>query len=205
MRSNRKPSGRTFLEDARRAQIVAHAIETLADEGYQHTTLARIAESAGISKSVIVYHFGGKDEVLEQVVTEVFAAATDTVRPRLEAEKTATGKLAAYVQARIEFLKTHRQHMLALFEIWMNLRDEDGALRLGEPDAEATVDAIERILQDGQRSGEFAAFSTPVMAMAIRQAVDGVLLQLRAYPDLDLDTCARELVALFDRATRRPS
>lgn len=182
---------------------MACAIETLAVEGYANASLARIAERAGVSKSVIVYHFGGKDEVLESVVQEVFEAATGAVGPRIEAEATAAGKLRAYLEARVGFLATHRHHMLALFEIWMNFRGPDGDLRLGEGDAKATVGAIEAILREGQRSGEFATFSTAVMAMAVRQAVDGVLLQLRADPDLDLDTYAAELVALFERATTR--
>ncbi|HYZ02578.1 MAG TPA: TetR/AcrR family transcriptional regulator, partial [Candidatus Binatia bacterium] len=76
MRSKNSPDGQSFLEAARRAQIVACAIETLAVEGYANASLARIAERAGVSKSVIVYHFGGKDEVLESVVQEVFEAAT---------------------------------------------------------------------------------------------------------------------------------
>jgi tetracycline repressor-like protein len=123
------------------------------------------------------------------------------VRPQVEAETTAAGRLRAYLRARVGFLATHRQHMLALFEVWMNLRDAEGRLRLGESDAVETVDAIERILRDGQDAGEFGAFDTAVTAMAIRQAVDGVLLQLRVRPGLDLDTYARELVALFARAT----
>jgi len=93
--------------------------------------------------------------------------------------------------------------MLALFEIWMNLRTEDGRLRFGEADAVRTVDAIEQILRAGRRAGEFGSFDAAVMAMAIRQAVDGVLLQLRVRPDLDLDTYSRELVALFERATAK--
>ena len=203
MRSKSNPTGRSFLEEARRKQIVGCAIEILAEEGYGQATLARIADHAGVSKSVIVYHFGGKDQVFEQVIVEVMTTATEVVRPQIEAESTAAGRLAAYLRSRVGFLATHRGHMLALFEIWMNLRDEHGQLRLSEADAKQTVDAIEQILRAGQRSGEFGKFDPAVMAMAVRQAVDGVLLQLRFKPDLDLDTYARELVALFDRATRK--
>jgi hypothetical protein len=83
----------------------------------------------------------------------------------------------------------------------MNLRTDDGRLRFGEADAVQTVDAIEQILRAGRRTGGFGSFDPAVMAMAIRPAVDGVLLQLRVRPDLDLDTYSHELVALFERAT----
>ena len=201
MRSVNSPSGQTFLEAARRAQIVGCAIDTLAAEGYGRATMARIAERANVSKSVIVYHFGTKERVFEQVVAEVMHTATAALLPLLDSEPTMAGKLRAYISGRVQFLSTQRAHMLALFEIWMNLRDDAGDLRMSDADAESTIESIARLLQAGQVSGEFGAFSTRVMAMAIRQAVDGALLQVRVNPDFDLDEYARELVALFDRAT----
>jgi TetR/AcrR family transcriptional regulator, fatty acid metabolism regulator protein len=203
MRSDTSPTGRTFLEEARRAQIVVCAIDVLATEGYSRATMARIAERAQVSKSVIVYHFGTKEKVFEQVVVEVFQAATADVRPRLDAANTPRAKLRAYIAGRVGFLSSHRAHMLALFEIWMNLRGDDGSLRMSESDAESTVDAVEQLLRTGQASGDFGQFSPRVMAMAVRQAIDGVLLQLRHDHGLDLDEYANELVELFDRATRR--
>lgn len=203
MRSKNRSDGPSFLEAARRKQIVECAIEVLAAEGFQRATLARIAERAEVSKSVVVYHFGGKDGVFEQVVAEVFGTATAEVGPRVAAASTAAERLGAYLRARLEHLDGHRSHMLALYEVWMNFRTDDGAMRLGEPDATEAIDAIERILAAGQESGEFTDFSTPVMAMTIRQAVDGAMLRLRAEPDLDLAAYTEELVALFDRATRR--
>jgi AcrR family transcriptional regulator len=53
----------TFIEAARRAQIVTAAIETIAGLGYGQASLARIAERAGTSKGVISYHFPGKDDL----------------------------------------------------------------------------------------------------------------------------------------------
>jgi AcrR family transcriptional regulator len=203
MRSDTSPTGRTFLEEARRAQIVVCAIDVLATEGYSRATMARIAERAQVSKSVIVYHFGTKEKVFEQVVVEVFQAATADVRPRLDAANTPRAKLRAYIAGRVGFLSSHRAHMLALFEIWMNLRGDDGSLRMSESDAESTVDAVEQLLRTGQASGDFGQFSPRVVAMAVRQAIDGVLLQLRHDPALDLDEYAHELVELFDRTTRR--
>jgi TetR/AcrR family transcriptional regulator, fatty acid metabolism regulator protein len=41
------------------------------------------------------------------------------------------------------------------------------------------------------------------MAVAIRGAIEQVPRLLARYPDLDVDSYARELAELFDRATRR--
>jgi AcrR family transcriptional regulator len=90
VRSDDRPTGRqpTFTEHARRAQIVACAIEVLAETGYAQTSFARVAERANISKSVISYHFGSKDELLEEVVRSVYADGARYMLPRIEAAQT---------------------------------------------------------------------------------------------------------------------
>src|SRR6202453_4771003 len=47
---------RTFIETARRAQIVAAAIDTIAELGYAQASFARIADRVGISRGLISYH-----------------------------------------------------------------------------------------------------------------------------------------------------
>lgn len=203
MRSNEVPARRTFVEEARRAQIVGSAIEVIAERGYANTSLVHIAERAGTSKGVILYHFAGKEELIAQVVAEVIATATAQVRPRVQAATTAAGRLRAFIEARVGFLATHRAHMQALLEIWINYRDRDGRMVLGAETAEPNLARIEDLLRSGQAAGEFRDFPPRPMAVAISQAIDGVLLQLVTDPELDLELFAQELVTVFDLATRR--
>ncbi len=56
----------SFIEKARRAQIMECAIETLAEVGYVKASLGQIAKRAKISKGVISYYFTNKEELLEQ-------------------------------------------------------------------------------------------------------------------------------------------
>jgi AcrR family transcriptional regulator len=206
MRPESKRSDRrelTFIEKARRAQIVECAIETIATLGYARASLAQIAQRAGISKGVISYHFSGKEELIRQIVTEVFTAGAAFMRPRIEAESGAANRLRAYIESNLAFMRTHRRHIVAIVEIWSNFRSKDGLSCLGTSWLESAVGDLERLLRWGQENGEFREFSPRVMAMAIRNAIDGVPPQMTVHEDLDLDAYARELVTLFDRATRR--
>ncbi|GAA2997674.1 TetR/AcrR family transcriptional regulator [Streptosporangium longisporum] len=205
MRSENKAGGqdRSFIETARRAQIVGSAIDVIAEVGYAQASLARIAEHAGISKGVISYHFDSKDELVQQIVDDAMTAGDAAVRPLVEAQTTAADMLRVYIEASVEFYRTHQRHMLALLDIWTNLRTQDGRQRLGVRDNENEMGDVEQILRFGQATGEFGEFSTRVMAVTVKQAVDGVLLLMAAYDDLDFDVYARELAGLFDRATRK--
>ena len=207
MRSENSPIGqestRTFTETARRAQIVAAAIDTIAELGYGQASLARIAETAGTSKGVIIYHFGGKDELMRELVAEVVARGVAYMEPQIDAEPTGAGKLRAYIESNLAFMGENRNHMVAIFEIALNARAADGS-RLYDVSVQDTgVAALEQLLAYFQGTGEFrAGFDPHVMAMAIRAAINAVPAQLARDPALDVAHHAREIADLFHIATR---
>jgi AcrR family transcriptional regulator len=207
MRSKRDED-RTFTDRARRAQIVAAVIALVAERGYRQASVGNIAERVGIAKSVVLYHFANKDELVGAVVTEIFSAAAAVMLPAVDAEATAAGKLRAYIRSNGSFIATHRAQALALLDIWTSFRTSTG-LRLDEaaaqtppPDTLAALDPL-AVLLLGQHTGEFRAFSAPAMAIAVRQAIDGAVLQLARDAAFNVPAYCEEVVELFDRATRR--
>jgi TetR/AcrR family fatty acid metabolism transcriptional regulator len=207
MRSESSPTGqgsiRTFIETARRAQIVAAAIDTIAELGYGQASLARIAETAGTSKGVIIYHFGGKDELMRELVAEVVARGVAHMEPQVDAEPTGAGKLRAYIESNLAFMGENRNHMVAIFEIALNARAADGSRLYDVSVQDAGVAALEQLLAYFQGTGEFrAGFDPHVMAMAIRAAINAVPAQLARDPALDVAHHAREIADMFHIATR---
>ena len=195
-------NGRTFIETARRAQIMAAAIDTIAELGYGQASLARIAKTAGTSKGVILYHFGGKDDLIREVVSELSANGRAYLVPRLEAEPTGTGMLRAYIQANLAFIRENRNHVLATVEIALTGRSTDGSPLYDMSIREAGTAALRELLAHFQGTGEFRGdFDPLVMALAIRAALDAVPARLARDPGLDLDHYGRELADLFQIAT----
>ena len=191
----------SFIEAARKAQLIECAIETIARLGYAQASLAQIAKRAGISKGVIVYYFSSKEELFEQVIQAIYTEGARFLGPPIAAQPTATLMLRTYIQTNVEYIGTHRLQMLAIREIVLNFRPADGKLRSVLLKESSILDAIEAILRKGQQDGEFRAFDLRVMAITIRQAIDVVPRLLAANPNLDVEAYARELVTLFDRAT----
>ena len=93
--------------------------------------------------------------------------------------------------------------MMALIEIMLNFRTADGKLRYGGATEEWVLAALETLLRKGQQEGEFRTFDLRVMAVTIRRAIDAIPPLFAANPNLDVESYARELVTLFDRATRK--
>jgi TetR/AcrR family transcriptional regulator, fatty acid metabolism regulator protein len=207
MRTKNSTTGQksqSFIEAARRSQIIACAIDTIADLGYIQASLAQIAARAGISKGVITYHFASKDELMGEVVSSVLGAFAAFVQPQVEAESSAANALRAFIESNMAFMRTHRRHLLALLDIMSNARAEEGTQLAATDLAKADLANLEQLLRQGQQQGEFREFDTRVMAVAIMSLRNSVIGQLAADPELDLEIYARELVTLLDLATRRP-
>jgi TetR/AcrR family fatty acid metabolism transcriptional regulator len=194
--------GASFIEEARRAQIVECAIETFAELGYVNTSLARIAERAGISKGVISYHFAGKTELMEQIVEQVYRGIAQFVLPRMEKETTATGALRANIRSVAEYMQGHRAQLLALGEIFNNFRTADGKRRYGIAFNEPVYEAREALFRRGQQDGELRSFDPRVMAITVQAAIDEMFAYWATYPDHDLEAHADELADVFEHATR---
>jgi AcrR family transcriptional regulator len=114
---------------ARRAQIVDVAIRVAATDGYANTSFARIAREAGLSSTgIISYNFAGKDDLMREVVAEVWRAIEGYIAPRVEAAVGARAKLRAYIEANTAFLEDYPNHLTALIEVLAN-QPRDGADR----------------------------------------------------------------------------
>ncbi|WP_030160536.1 TetR/AcrR family transcriptional regulator [Glycomyces sp. NRRL B-16210] len=208
MRSNFRTSGQsddepTITEAARRAQILQHAIDVVADLGYAGASLNRIAEHAGISKGLISYHFAGKSDLLKAIVQEVYRRGIGFLYERAEAGEPATAgaALKSYLEGHLAFIGSHAREVGAVVEVVRNLRDAEGRLVYNNAwDAESYGELM-RIFEAGQASGEFREFDPRVMAISVRRVIDGFTFQVMGFPDIDVAAFTAEVVALFDHAT----
>lgn len=197
---------RTLTTRARRAQIVSAAIVTIAELGLNRASFAQIADRAGLSSTrMISYHFAGKDDLMEAVVADVFTVAGQYIQPYVLAERTPSGQLRAFIEASARFYAEYRQHVIAVRDVWANFRDADGTPHFGMATHEPEFARISEIFRGGQESGEFRRFDPRIMAITLRNALDGLATLISTDPDLDVDTYTRELVAIFEGATRRLS
>jgi AcrR family transcriptional regulator len=192
---------RTFIETARRAQIAASAIDTIADVGYAGASFARIAERVGISRGLISYHFAGKDDLIKEVVHQAAEEAKAYIRPRVLAGSTGPEALRAYIESNLEFMRDHRNNVIAMIEI---ARSAEGRhIFYSDTDVVDAVGALEYVLSGFQTAGQFRSdFDPHVMAIAIRAAIEAASPRLALDPKFDIDRYASEIATIFDLATR---
>jgi AcrR family transcriptional regulator len=188
------------VTSARRAQIVAAAIDTVAEVGYANASLARIAVRLGISKGVISYHFAGKDDLVAEIVSQVLQQARAYMQPRIEAQTTGPEMLRAYIESNLEFIRDNPNQLTAVVEIVR--ATFAGAQSPFKGNRNGAVQILAELLARFQTDRDFRPdFDPNAMAMAIRAVIDVAPSRLTD-PDFDIDKYAHETVTTFHLATR---
>jgi AcrR family transcriptional regulator len=202
--NKQKPKEPTFVESARRAQIIDTAIKVIAEIGYSNASFAKIAERAKLSSTgIISYHFSSRAELTREVVAEVMRVAEGHVRPRVNAFTSHSDRLRAFIEANLELTVLYPNHMPALAQIYMDSREGAAAQQSVQTQMQGIMAFQAERMREAQRLGEFREFDADLMVMVIRSAIDTVVLRKIREPELDVVACARELVAIFDLATRK--
>lgn len=205
MRSRAEP---TFVEQARRRQILDGAIDLIAEQGFVNASIARIARRVGVAKSAVLYYFAAKDDLVGAIVQRVMAEAAEAMVPAVRAEPSATGRLSAYVRANCAFLDTHRTEAVALFEIMTSFRTGDG-LRLDQaaarsveaqpPSPELALLDPEQIIEEGVGTGEFSGVSPLFVKNVIRSALDGAVSEIARDASYDVVGYGEQLITIVGR------
>lgn len=143
-----KPSGR-FNGGARRLQnrdrieadIVAEAVRLFAECGYEGTSIASIAEHAGLSKQNLMYYFPSKQALYQRVLDDVLDEWLERMAHLADAGEPAD-VLRAYIQAKLKFSREqpHASRVYALEVI-------GGAKLYGEQIRERVVPVLRRDIE----------------------------------------------------------
>jgi AcrR family transcriptional regulator len=185
-----RPDAPTFVEQARRQQMVQGTIEVLAERGYAATSLAVVATHLGISKGLLHYHFRDKDELLRVVVATIRARRAQEVTARVASATTPAEAVTAYVAGHLDHLAAHPADALALREIQAGLPPDDPDTVAARAEA---LDALALLVSAGQRAGSFRHGDPRLAAFWIMSVIDAFPAFLQTEPHLDVEAAITEL------------
>ncbi|MDT0331148.1 TetR/AcrR family transcriptional regulator [Nocardiopsis lambiniae] len=199
------PGGETFVEAARRDQIVAAAIETIAEEGYAKASFVRIAERASISPGLITYHFKTKERLIRRILGDIDTRLDRAMEGGEEPLEGFEDGLRRIITGHIGYCARNPREMTARREITAaatlpeRLRGE-----IAEAERAGRAELV-GFLTEGRRHGEFRAFDPEVFTDTMFAAMHRAPAVLRERPSASPEDYARELADLFcAAATGRP-
>ena len=177
-------AGPTFIETARKEQIVSAAIDVVAEDGFGRMTFARIARRAGISPGLITYHFKAKDQLIKAMRLAI-RRRLDHAMIQAEGARSYLEALQMMITGFVRHCAEHPNDMLALQELGLAAAASAEGREQAELQRSRDVAELQTMLREGQEESEFWDFDSRTMAASILAAMRAVPLELRARPNID--------------------
>ena len=98
---------------AKRDAILEAATAAFRDEGFECTSMDRIAELAGASKRTVYNHFGSKEALFQAVVARLFEEAAALKQVEWDAERPIEHQLADFARAKTLMAEDERSLCLS--------------------------------------------------------------------------------------------
>ena len=183
-------------ERGARERILAAAVERIAGDGIDEVRIARIAMDAGVSTSLVHYHFETREALLEQALEYSYELAGDVRLGAGEGDTLETvQRLAAMIDQCLPYPGILERDWILWVELWLravrhpDMRPTAARLyaRMRDWFAEAIATGVER--------GELAATADPeLIADRILALADGYGVRV-LFGDLDVEQARDELWA----------
>jgi AcrR family transcriptional regulator len=182
-------------ERGARERILAAAVERIARDGIDEVRIARIAMDAGVSSSLVHYHFETREALLEQALEYSYELAGDVrLGPDGDArELDSVRRLAAMIDQFLPYPGLLERDWILWVELWLRaVRHPEmrpTAARLYERMRDWFADA----LRDGIERGEFTARLEPEqLADRILALADGYGVRV-LFGDMEVADARREI------------
>jgi AcrR family transcriptional regulator len=179
--------------DRRRSEILDAVVRVIIDIGYTEMTVADVARAAGVSTSLVHYHFSSKAELITAALR---AACDDDRRFRDEIAARPASAVARLDAILCESLPTEASDgsWLLWIETWGETRRNVEIRTLMAELDEHETEVIRRLVGEGVAAGEFGEVDADGVAARLTALRDGLVLDYTLFrPDRSIGAYADHL------------
>jgi TetR/AcrR family transcriptional repressor of bet genes len=197
--------------EGRRERILRAAVDVIRDRGFAGTRVSDIAQLAGTSQGLVLYHFGSLAEALHQSIVLL----EDEFYAELEVDlRNAVGpvdRLRHMAEMASGFGPAVGDWRLWL-ELWVRALHDDDARRARESLDRRWRAALNSVISEGVATGDFTTTSATRSSLRLAALMDGLAIQLaledpgmtpRRFTDLWWEAAVLELGITVPRRPRR--
>jgi AcrR family transcriptional regulator len=169
-----RPTGRRF--EQRRRQVLDASVQYFFEKGYEGASLLDIAEEVGLLKGSLYYYAKSKEDLLFAIVEEVYAESVEAAAELRASTAAPIDKLERSLTRAVLYLLEHRREVVIYFHDAKSLSEE--RLALLQPNRTAWARALNHVLREGQRSGDFRDdLDTRLASTALIGSINWLALQ----------------------------
>lgn len=158
----------------RKQQLIEATMDCIDRLGLSQTTLARIAERAGLSQGNVVFHFHSKDALLEQTLSHLSEEYKTNWQQALETAPVESGaQVRALIEASFATQICNRKKISVWFAFWGESRSRPKYMELCGANDRAFSDKLLELCAAIESKHE-ARLSAATAALAIEGMIDGL-------------------------------
>jgi AcrR family transcriptional regulator len=177
-KSDSEKKGRKASKETRRQQLIEATIDSLAKRGYSETTMADVADGAGLSRGIVNFHFESKEKLLVATLQYMADEYSQHWRAALQrAEDDPARQLLALVAADFDRSICTKRKLAAWCAFWGEAKSRPTYQALcGARDAayqNVFIELCQRLRQDGGYD-----FEPHAAALALSATLEGLWLRL---------------------------
>ncbi|WLR50157.1 TetR/AcrR family transcriptional regulator [Bacillus tianshenii] len=134
-------------------QILDAAVIVIAENGYHHAQVSKIAKQAGVADGTIYLYFKNKEDILISLFQEKMGQFVEKINQKIAGKSTATEKLITLVEMHFSHFATE-PHWAVVTQL--ELRQSNKQLRLKINNIlKAYLNLIDQVLSEGKQEGVF--------------------------------------------------
>ena len=162
---------------SKQEHLIRHTYRLIGDKGMHRMTLQDVADSAGVSKAVIVYYFKSKDNLVLRTMRWVLGQVAHRIRRATEKADSPEAKITAMIDAIFIDADRNRNFYLAYTDLVDYAVRKDDFQDLSTTFRSVINTLYADIIRSGLEDGSFQAPDADVAATVVRAIIDGLFLQ----------------------------
>ncbi|MHB0978976.1 MAG: TetR/AcrR family transcriptional regulator [Thermoleophilia bacterium] len=164
-------------EDVRREEIVDAALRLVLDMGYNQVTLADIAGRVGVSKGLISYYFPRKEDVFLAVLELIVSRLSHDFEGFCQADASSPEKVMMIFNNLFGNEKRARRYYTVVIDYMAQAIRTPQVQEYTQDIYNSYRTYMERIVEDGVKSGEFRPVDVQRATSMILGLMEGLVLQ----------------------------
>jgi len=147
------------------SKIIATAEKLFSEKGYDRVSMREIAETAGISKGLIYYHFKDKEALYTELAREGIEALGSQLSQAIAVGKTPKEKIRIFIRNFYELVSSKEQLIKILARELASEEGEVSGYILKQCDEMITK--LTSIVQEGINNGDFRSVDPRLTAVSL--------------------------------------
>ncbi|TPN20742.1 transcriptional regulator BetI [Mesorhizobium sp. B2-3-3] len=170
--------GRKASKEVRRLQLIEATIDSLAKRGYSETTMADVADGAGLSRGIVNFHFESKEKLLVATLQHMYDEYSAHWRNALQkAGDDPARQLQALVAADFDRSICNKRKLAAWCAFWGEAKSRPTYQALSSARDAVYQNIFIELCAALKESGGYA-YEPQVMALALSAMTEGLWLRL---------------------------